>query len=332
MAADGLPEPAKRPTVRFVRHEDAPVPGEVMFRSAVAAARGLDAKRLFVFSESLPDLSVLARVDTGALSLVLVVHGRQAERAAAGPLFEVLSIPEVDLSRRAQLRTAMLLAASEGMLERGETFVCLAAEAGRVADTLVALRVDEDSAMHGCALPGVPAAGRIRRAVFARVLDLCLQLGAEGREGKPVGTSFIVGDVGNVRRHTQQLIINPFRGYNESHRNLLDPKLKETVKGFSTLDGAFIVKGNGVCVSAGTYLTGLPRLGDPELAGLGTRHHSAAAMTSVTSAVAFVISESTGTVRVFRRGALIAEIERASAVRPRRSDSASTEIRSPARG
>ena len=45
--------------------------------------------------------------------------------------------------------------------------------------------------------------------------------------------------------------------------------------------------------------------------GLGSRHAAAAGITASTKSVAITLSESTGEVRVWRRGQLITEIEKA---------------------
>ena len=42
--------------------------------------------------------------------------------------------------------------------------------------------------------------------------------------------------------------------------------------------------------------------------GLGTRHWAAAAITAVTKSVAIVVSQSTGTVRIFRDGEVILRV------------------------
>ena len=96
-------------------------------------------------------------------------------------------------------------------------------------------------------------------------------------------------------------MINPFRGYPEEERNILDPTLNETIKEFATIDGAFILDSEGVIHSAGTYL--LPGDVDVELpSGLGTRHRAAAAITKVTNCISIVISESTGQITFFKKG------------------------------
>ncbi|RLC83534.1 MAG: hypothetical protein DRI37_10145, partial [Chloroflexi bacterium] len=45
----------------------------------------------------------------------------------------------------------------------------------------------------------------------------------EGREGKSIGTLFVVGDVESVLSYTQQLIINPYQGQPENLRKIQNP-------------------------------------------------------------------------------------------------------------
>ena len=135
------------------------------------------------------------------------------------------------------------------------------------------------------------------------------ELATEGREGKSVGALFVVGDYRNVIAYRQQSIINPFRGYSEKSRNILDEGMRDTVKNFAKLDGAFIIKGNGVIAAAGSHLKGV-KPSAPLPPGLGSRHAAAAGITAITKSIAITISESTGTVRIWRRGQIITEIER----------------------
>jgi hypothetical protein len=94
--------------------------------------------------------------------------------------------------------------------------------------------------------------------VLTRVLQIATELAREGREGKPVGALFVVGDYERVRLYTHQLIINPFRGYKEEERNILDPSLEETVKEYAKIDGAFIIREDGVIISSGAFISGSP--------------------------------------------------------------------------
>ena len=88
-----------------------------------------------------------------------------------------------------------------------------------------------------------------------------------------------------------------------SERNVLDRRLEETVKEFSAIDGAFVVRGDGVVLAAGRYLVPQGPLEEPSPQGLGTRHEAVAGITVDTDALALCISQSTGTVSIFRGSA-----------------------------
>jgi len=143
--------------------------------------------------------------------------------------------------------------------------------------------------------------------VVERLLKLSLELAREGREGHPVGTLFVLGDTDTVMRHSRPAVLNPFEGHPEKDRNVLDDALWETAKEFAQIDGAFIVRGDGVVLAAGRYVD---TEGQLELqAGLGGRHLAAASITSASRAIAIVVSSS-GTIRVFKRGRAIMVVGR----------------------
>lgn len=140
--------------------------------------------------------------------------------------------------------------------------------------------------------------------VIQELLEIAIELSTEGREGMPVGTIFVFGDTNNVLKHSHQMIPNPFKGYK---LNILDKNVKEVVKEFSFLDGAFIISKTGRVVAAGRYLdvdTKKLKIDIPR--GLGSRHIAAAAITKITKAIAITISE-TGVIRVFKDGDIILE-------------------------
>jgi DNA integrity scanning protein DisA with diadenylate cyclase activity len=141
---------------------------------------------------------------------------------------------------------------------------------------------------------------RVSAATLKAILSLALEIGREGREGKKVGTAFIVGDTKEVLKRSHQLILNPFEGYPEDVRDIKNNAHWETVKEFAQIDGVFIVNENGVMISAGRYLDVDTK--SVELEGLGGRHISASAITRDTQAIAITVSESGGTVRIFKDG------------------------------
>ena len=54
------------------------------------------------------------------------------------------------------------------------------------------------------------------------VVDLANEIGREGREGKPVGTMFVVGDTRRVLSMARPINFNPFRGYPPTERDMRD--------------------------------------------------------------------------------------------------------------
>ncbi len=135
---------------------------------------------------------------------------------------------------------------------------------------------------------------------------LAIEIAREGREGRKVGTIFIVSDSTSVLKQSKCLILDPLKGYPEDEKKITDSDVRETIKELAQLDGAFIVSDQGIVVSACRYINSTSKNIDLPL-GLGSRHMAAASITKETNAVAVVVSESS-IVRVFDDGALISEI------------------------
>src|SRR5438309_1966911 len=74
------------------------------------------------------------------------------------------------------------------------------------------------------------------------VVDLATAIGREGREGKPVGTMFVVGDTPRVMQYCRPLNFNPFRGYSKEERDVRDPKVREQIKDIAQLEGAILIR------------------------------------------------------------------------------------------
>jgi diadenylate cyclase len=141
---------------------------------------------------------------------------------------------------------------------------------------------------------------RVDPTALRAVLRLALELGREGREGKKVGTAFIIGDTNEVLKRSHQLILNPYEGHTEDTRDIKNRSHWETIKEFAQIDGVFIVDEKGVIISAGRYLDVNTK--SIELEGFGGRHMSALAVTRETQAIAVTVSESGGIVRLFKDG------------------------------
>ncbi len=139
------------------------------------------------------------------------------------------------------------------------------------------------------------------------VIDLAAEIGREGREGKPVGTMFVVGDTKKVLTMSRSMNFNPFRGYSAPEKDVRDPKVREQLKDIAQLEGAFVIRRDGVAVAACMYIDA-PAKEITLSGGLGTRHMAAAAISRTTKAVAVAVSQSSGTVRVFLNGEVVLHI------------------------
>jgi len=144
--------------------------------------------------------------------------------------------------------------------------------------------------------------------VFENALKVSLEIGREGREGRLIGTAFILGDTNNVIENSKQLILNPFEGQMIGERLITNKELHESIKEIAQLDGAFIINGDGIIEAAGRYLT-VDSAGVSIPQGLGTRHAAVAAMTMITKSLGITVSKSGGIVRIFRKGKVMTTIE-----------------------
>lgn len=275
----------------------------LLLETAAALAQTTGARAIVAHIDALPGLEAVPP------RTVLVVRDEQdradAERLA-GSSPSLIEVPDVTLDRFGQVKLAAIVALSTRTIDLGDTVVFLTGPFRSLVDSVVVMTIGaEYELFDSTEQPSIDE--HIKRAVFHRVLSLALRLGQHGREGRRVGALLVVGDSRHVLEHSEQMILNPFKGYDERDRNLLDDGITETVKEFSSLDGAFVIRGNGVIETAGARIKvgmseGLP-------SGLGARHAAAAGITANTKSIAFTISESDGTVRVWRAGRLVASFE-----------------------
>ena len=146
----------------------------------------------------------------------------------------------------------------------------------------------------------------VNTRVLKQVISLAVEIAREGREGRKIGTLFVVGDSGEVMRRSKPMILDPLQGHPEEDKSIEDPNMRETVKELAQLDGAFVVSNAGVVLSAARYIDAASDSLKLPL-GLGSRHMAGASISRQTDAVAVVVSESS-MVRLFDDGELVSEI------------------------
>lgn len=289
----------------------------MMLKAAITIAAKIKADALLVHADPLEDLRFEERIPRRMALILLsrrkkVEIGEEDKASLAAHARAVIALPRIALTRIAVIKVGMTLALSQELVAPGArvVFAVGSPESG-VLDLIQSVDLSKESEIiTGRGVTKI--AEVIGPEIFQAVLNLAVELADKGREGKPVGTIFVVGDHEKVLQLSKQMIMNPFKGYDEEERNILHPSLKETIREFSAMDGAFLIADDGTVLAAGRYLgaaideSQLPR-------GLGSRHIAAAGITSLTRALAFVISESSGDVRIFKDGQIIMHIEKAPA-------------------
>jgi DNA integrity scanning protein DisA with diadenylate cyclase activity len=222
----------------------------------------------------------------------------------------IIRVPNMNLTRTSQVKVAVMLALSKGLIHQGDRIICLSGSPKYgILDNLTVMDVSREFEIFSSR--GLDIAAQVATPhVFDRLLTLVLELAEEGKEGKPLGTIFVLGDHERVMKMSTQMVFNPFAAVSEQQRNIMDPALKDTIREFATIDGAFVIRDDGVILAAGRHLKASAE--DSELPqGLGARHRAAAGITALTNSIAIVISLSTGDVRIFSQGKLFMEIEKA---------------------
>jgi len=147
----------------------------------------------------------------------------------------------------------------------------------------------------------------INPGTLKEVIKLAVEIAREGRDGRRIGTMFVVSaDIQNVMRHSRSLILDPLLGHSAREKQIANPDMWETVKELAQMDGAFIVSDEGTVVSACRYLDAFSEGIDLPL-GLGSRHMAAASITKLTNSVAVVVSESS-VMRIIDDGKIVSEI------------------------
>lgn len=284
-----------------------------MLADALSTVREVKASALLLYIDAADDWGFWKNLPASSKKKVVLLTQRPETEKELSQLKKelkaVLKLPEVKLTRIGQIKLSTIMCITEGIIKSDDRIVCLTGSPARgVLDMLMTLDLSKETEVF-TTMNISKDLDRIKPEVLEVVLNLALALASEGREGRAIGTTFVIGDNEKVGKLSRPLIMNPFKGYPEESRNILDEAVHETIKEFSLLDGAFIVREDGVVMAAGAHLDAALNENGHTL-GLGSRHMAAAGITDVTDAVAVTISGSTGIVRIFRKGKILFEIER----------------------
>ncbi len=281
------------------------------FRTLCNLARRLtastEADAILLLLDGPADWQRLKKMAGDEKLLVAADTAQQLEGAEKAGLASVrLDMPDSPVYER--LTQSVLEAVADDILAPGSCVVAL--YSGFDADTIDSLSVinlDEHlNRLTGRDLRQLET--RVPLDTLKMVVDLAVEIGREGREGKPVGTLFVVGDARKVLTCSHPAGFDPVRGYGRKERNLSDPRVREGIKEIAQMDGAIVVSAVGTVEAACRYLD--CSAAEVTLSkGLGARHWAAAAISRATNAVAVTVSQSNGTVRIFQNGEVVLRVE-----------------------
>jgi DNA integrity scanning protein DisA with diadenylate cyclase activity len=282
---------------------------KIMIEHAIKIARAVKSDSFLVCVDISPDIAALSEEIKKITGVIIVTREGEELSEDIKKFAKKLDVPNVNLTRVGKIKIAVAKGIVLGFFKKGDKIVCLSGVPKfGYADSIFVIDVGKEFEILTSDFIN-DVIENVRPEVFNAALNIACELAAQGRESKKVGTIFVLGDDEKVLQLSQQMIINPFFGYKEDQLNILNPELEETIKEFSAIDGAFVIKENGVLVTAGRHLNAVVDSRDFP-AGLGSRHIAAASITNVTKAVAIVISESSGNVSVFKNGKLFVTIEK----------------------
>lgn len=223
--------------------------------------------------------------------------------------FDVLRLPALVQDRYRQARLATALAFRGAKVSQGEIVVCTVGHRTSLGGGDLVLVTDVGQGSDALAISDlVRLTEGIRPGVLSQVLEIAGRIGRVVRRGKTMGALFVIGDSDRVLERTRQLVMNPLQGHDREQRLVTTPGIGDTLVELAKLDGAFVLRGDGLIRTAGVYLEWTDA--DVQVpAGLGARHSAAAAVSAGTDATAVVVSETDGYVRVFTDGQLVMKMD-----------------------
>ncbi len=278
----------------------------LMLHEAIKIAKAGKCSSLLLFSDT---LTAPLEPSFAVPKLKTIAVTRKATEMIRKDNTYILPVQLFSLTRLSQLRSAILLALMHKVLGHNEKVCCIGGipNSNRL-DTVLVVDVDHEiQSVFSHQNDILPQ--KVRPEVFERLLTIATELAVEGREGNSVGCLFVLGNVAELKPFVRPLVLNPFFGYKEEDKNLLNPFIDETIKEYSLLDGAFVISGDGVLESAGS-LVHTPDQNIQLPGGLGTRHAAAMAISKVADCIALTVSASTGQVTLFRKGKMLPLIEK----------------------
>jgi DNA integrity scanning protein DisA with diadenylate cyclase activity len=255
-----------------------------------------------VFARRLQNLSDRFRV-------IAATTNRDTHEALTRTGLDTILLPLRAANRYSQVRHAISVALKLAKVSMGDFVICTVDRDVYQEEGDLVVLTDVDKSMESLVISDlVKLTDAIQFRAMEAAIGVACKIGRAARRGKRLGAIFMLGDSYNVLEGSRQLVPNPFQGHDESVRRLTNPDIHDALVELAKLDGAFVVRGDGLIQTAGAFLApGRIEIDVP--VGLGARHAAAAAVTRRTAASAVVVSATDGNVRVFSGGKMVLHLD-----------------------
>ena len=169
----------------------------LLFAHALSVAEEVKARAVLLHGDAVGNLHFIEDIPSD-IQLILVTSTKTEFVLDNVAVAHVLQVPFPTLDRSDQVELALLFAVSRGLLVRGDTVVSLSGVPNSGAlDTLLVIDLGREFPTMLAKATDTPL-GDVEPQVLEKVLQLATDISREGREGRPVGTAFVVGDYPRV--------------------------------------------------------------------------------------------------------------------------------------
>jgi diadenylate cyclase len=284
-----------------------------LLQAARDLVKSLPADAVLLLTETPLDWDEVGRMLAGCKLFVAAENPALTKLLRENPDWTVIDLDPEPLPIQERMNAALLKAVTDEVLQPGAHVVALyngiatLEDAPEPVDSVSVIHLGEHlERMTAQDLRVLGDAAPID--VLRAVVDLATEIGREGREGLPIGTILVVGDTRKVLSLSHFQNFNPFRGYSRAERDVRKRDVREQIKEIAKLDGAVLIGRDGIAEAACLHL-GARADGVTMRKGFGSRHMAAAGISKQTNAIAFAVSQSSGSVRVFQKGEEVLHIE-----------------------
>ncbi len=298
---------------------------EAVINTALELADKVKADALLVLTENGSAYDLVAQQDLKIPVIAATANDETFDYLIKKAMISTLNIEFLDVEKRkgpdrsfalklltrgpsesSQVEDAVVISMNKGILRQGDLIVAVGSNLDSEGNSIFIYTINKEKL--DFTLYEFLREVDIKHEVFESALNIALEIGREGREGRLIGTAFLIGSSKKVMGMSKQLILNPFEGHLIGERIITNSEIRETVKELAQLDGVFVITGDGVIEATGRYLTvDTSKVDVPR--GLGAMHAAVAATTLASDAIGITVSQSGGIVRLLKKGEIFMTIE-----------------------